>query len=257
MNITCKPMSEVAPKVHLRSVTSVSGGTDAPGTFEGADIATTNGGTATNSFLVEEDFLQELTVSNASGNTDITGYPILVRNDAYEGEDVVLLQRGDYKKRLNLNFVTNVGADIKRATGITEDATYLRYSYEWLQAMLNAGGDSAVYSGATRNADCWLAGEDLTGVPYHNTTLGSCGNGLPIASQYVVGVNHFPVAVGAEMTWRLADGTSVTRTVIGASEIGTGAGDLRVLALSSALPAGIKIYPVAGRWLIRVRLQGA
>jgi len=249
MIIQSKPMSEVAPQVHLRQATTVAGGSAAADTYEGAEISVTTGGIAKNSYLVEEDFFQELTASNASGNTDITAYPTLTRADDYEGADVVMLQRGAYKRQLNLNFTTSGGDDVSAVTGITEDETYLRYSYEWLAAMLAAGGDAAVYSGATRNADCWLAGEDLTGIPYHNTTLGSCGNGLTIATQYVAGVNHFPVSVGAEYTWKLADGTEVKRTVIGVSETGTGAGDLRIAALSSPLPAGVKIYPVAGRWL--------
>lgn len=251
MSIHCKPMTAMAPKVHLRTGYAVTGGISTSGTFEGATIATKTGATLKNFYIVEDDFLHDYTVSNASGNTDITAHPTLTRADDYEGADVVTLTRGSYKKQLNLNFTTDTGADAKQVTGITEADTYLRYSYEWLAALHAAGGNAAVYSGATRNAECWLAGEDLTGIPYSNTSLGAQGNGVPIASQYLAGVNHWPIQVGAEVTWKLADGSDVKRTVIGVSETGTGAGDLRIAALSSPLPAGIKVYPVAGRWLAK------
>lgn len=204
-----------------------------------------------NFYLVEDDFLHDYTVSNVSGNTDLTNYPKLARAGKYEGADVVTITRGNYKRQLNLNFTLATGAEAKQVAGITEADTYLRYSYEWLAALHAAGGDAAVYNGATRNPDCWLAGEDLTGIPYSNTSGGPQRNGAPIASQYLAGVNHWPIEVGAEVTWKLADGTEVKRTVIGVSETGTGAGDLRIAALSSPLPAGIKVYPVAGRWLAK------
>jgi hypothetical protein len=249
MTINLKPMTDMAPKVHLRMGYAVTGGSSTPGTYEGADISTKTGATLKNFYYVEDDFLHEYTVTNASGNTDISAYPTLTRSADYEGTDVVMLTRGSYQKRLNLNFTTDSGADVKQVTGITEADTYLRYAYEWLTAK---SGDAAVYSGTTRNEDCWLDGEDLTGVPYSNSASGNHERGgALIARRYLAGVNHFPIAVGSTVTFKTSTGADVTRTVIGASETGTGAGDLRICVLDSDLPETIKSYPVAGRWLAK------
>lgn len=250
-------MHEIAPKVKLKSVTTVSGAGTTNGTFGGASISTANGGVSKNSYLVEENFFQELSVNNVSGNTDITEYPYLSRNADYVGRDTVILTRGEYKKQLNLTFSTSVGEDVKQVTGINENETYLRYSYEWLAAKHAAGGSAAVYSGAIRNDSCWLAGENLTGIPYSNSTGDAQRNGVLIAPRYLAGVNHWPLAVGATVTFKKSDGSDVTRTVVGASETGTGAGDLRICVLDSDVPEGIKIYPVAGRWIANAVSAGS
>lgn len=253
MTIRLKPMSEVAPRVYLRRVLAATVGSTSTETFGGALITIRDGGTAKNSYIVEEDFFQELIVSNDSGNTDISEYPILTRVADYEGEDVVILQRGKYKKRLNLEFLTYVANDIIESSEIDPADSYLRYSYEWLAAK---SGVAAVYSGGNRNEGCWLSDEDLTGIPYSNTTGGPQRNGLLIADNYLAGANHYPIAVGANVTFKKADNTEVTRTVIGVSETGTGAGDLRICALSGTNPAGVKVYPVAGRWLLNAVSDG-
>lgn len=253
--IICKPTTETAPQVRLRSSNVVSsGGSVTSSTFKSAAISTTTGATLRNVYRIEEDFLQELTVSNTSGNTDLADYPNLTRVGNYDGMDEVILSRGDYKRRLSLNYQTFTGEVVQAATGITEAESYLRYSYEWLAAK---SGTAAVYSGATRNAGCWLAGEDLTGIPYSNSTGGAQRNGVLIADNYLAGAHHWPIAVGATVTFKKADGTDVTRTVVGVSETGSGAGDLRICALSGTNPTGIKVYPVAGRWVMGAVSNGA
>lgn len=258
MTIICKPMTAMAPKVHLRQNYAVaSGGLQTSSTFGGAEITTTTGATLEKVYFVEEDFFQEPTVANDSGNTYIADFPNLTRAGSYTGPDEVILSRGDYKKKLSLNHETISGEIVKASTGITVAETYLRYSYEWLAAKINAGGDAAVYSGSTRNTSCWLADEDLTGIPYSNSTGGAQRNGVLIADNYLAGAHHWPIAVGATVTFKKADGTDVTRTVVGVSETGSGPGDLRICALSGTNPVGVKAYPVAGRWVMNAVSNGS
>lgn len=253
--IICKPMTEMSPQVRLRSSNVVSsGGSAATSTFGGATITTTTGATLKNVYFAEESFFQQLTAANDSGNTDLTDFPNLTRVGNYTGTDEVILSRGIYKKKLLLNYQTLGGEAVKAATGIDAAETYLRYCYEWLAAK---SGTAAVYSGEDRDAGCWLADEDLTGIPYSNSTGGAQRNGVLIADNYLAGAHHWPIAVGATVTFKKADGSDVTRTVIGVSETGVGPGDLRICALSGTNPAGIKVYPVASRWVMGAVSNGA
>lgn len=258
MTIVCKPMRDVSPQVELaQSNVVISGGSVATTTFLGAEITTTISASFRNVYQVKEDFFQQITAANSSGNTNVSDYPILQRVGNYNGPDEVTLERGNYKKRLTLNFSTFTGATIKQSSAIAAAETYLRYSYEWLAAKIVAGGAAAVYSGASRNAGCWLAGEDLTGIPFSNSTGGAQRNGVLIANNYLAGAHHWPIEVGATVTFKKADGSDVTRTVVGVSETGPGPGDLRICALSGTNPAGIKVYPVAGRWIMGAISSGA
>lgn len=240
ISIICKPSAEVAPQVHLRNRLDVTGSEPVTDTFRNAEITIIDGGTAVNYYFVEEDFFQDLTVSNESGNSDISGYPTIRRNDSYEGEDSILLQRGDFKRRLNLAYSTQSADGAKASTGIADGDNYLRYSTEWLASVID--GNSAVYSGTSRNPSCWLAGEDLTGIPYSNTSGGSQKNSGMISPRHLPGVKHFQMEVGTVLTF--PDGS--TRTIIGVSDP---VGDALMYLINADISAGTKVYPVPGRWL--------
>jgi hypothetical protein len=250
MTIICKPSSEIAPQVHLEQSSVTTGGTTTPGTFRNAQIATITGSTAKNYYYVSEDFFQTLTKTNASGNSNIANYPTITRNGVFQGTDTVLLQRGDYIRQLNLNYTTITGATEVISTGIASGSNYLRYSTEWLASVIN--GNSSVYSGTSLNPSCWLAGEDLTGIPYSNTDGGQYGgqkNSGMITPRHLPGVEHFKMSVGTVLTF--SDGS--TRTIIGRS---APYGDALMYVLNADVSAGTKVYPVPGRWLFNISESG-
>jgi hypothetical protein len=244
MIIDCKTITETAPNVILRRRPVDPTGSATASDFRGAEIETYSGGEASFSYYVDEQTLQTNIVSNASGNTDISAYPLLTRVGDFDGMDTVLLTRGDFTRPLNLNFETTPISNAKSSVGITVAETYLRHSFEWLADMLDTQGEAAVYTGATRNAECWLD-EDLTGIPYSNSSGGAQKNSAMITPRHLPGVLHYSMAVGDSVTF--PDGS--VRTIIGVSTSTAATGDALMYAISAAVTAGTKVYPVAGRWL--------
>ena len=247
MTIICKPSSDIAPQVHIEKLYVPTSGTNVPGIFRNAQINTATGITRKNFYLVLEDFSQTLTITNSSGNSDITDYPIIRRNGDFQGTDTVLLQRGDYIRQLNLDYITDTDDDVKSSIGIAPGSNYLRYSTEWVASIIN--GNSSVYSGTSLNPSCWLAGEDLTGIPYSNTDGGQNGgqkNSGMITPRHLPGIENSKMSVGTVLTF--SDGS--TRTIIGVSNpyysLG---GDGLMYVLNANVSAGTKVYPVPGRWL--------
>lgn len=250
MTIICKPSSEISPQVHLLESSTSTGGTSTPSIFRNAQIATITGSTAKNFYFVSEDFIQTLTKTNPSGNSIIANYPTISRNGVFQGTDTVLLQSGDYIRQLNLNYTTITNATVVVSTGIKSGSNYLRYSTEWLASVIN--GNSSVYSGTSLNPSCWLAGEDLTGIPYSNTNGGQNGsqkNSGMITPRHLPGVEHFKMSVGTVLTF--SDGS--TRTIIGRS---APYGDALMYVLNANVSAGTKVYPVPGRWLFNISESG-
>jgi len=247
MTIICQPSSEIAPQVNLKQSYVTTGGTSTVGTFRNAQITTITGSTAKNFYYVSEDFFQTLIKTNASGNSNIANYPTITRNGVFQGTDTVLLQRGDYIRQLNLNYTTITGNSVVSSTGIASGSNYLRYSTEWLASVIN--GNSSVYSGTSLNPSCWLAGEDLTGIPYSNTNGGGQKNSGMITPRHLPGVEHFKMDVGTVLTF--SDGS--TRTIIGRS---APYDDALMYVLNANVSAGTKVYPVPGRWLFNISESG-
>lgn len=111
------------------------------------------------------------------------------------------------------------------------------------------------------NPDCWLASWDFSGVPIWNSNTNSPakGGGL-VTNRHLLEAGHYSRPVGTVLKFMAPDGSVTTKTVIGESKINTTGvaitdqkasdfvGDLRILTLDSAVPAEIKVYPVAGDW---------
>jgi hypothetical protein len=242
-------MDKVSPQVKLLRNLESAGGSTTVGSFRGAEVTTYENPTVTSFYSVEEDFFQSLTVTNPSGNSDLTNYPTIRADGEFLGTDVVLFERNSYKRQLNLDFTSETIPASKSVTGLAEGDSYLQYSFDWLTGLLDIGGSVDVYSGGPRNAACWASSVDLTGIPYSNTSGGSQKNSAAITRQHLPGVKHFPMPVGTVITWKTAANVSVTRTVVGVSTSNAFTGDAIVYTLDSQLPESIKSYPVAGRWL--------
>lgn len=131
------------------------------------------------------------------------------------------------------------------------------------------GSGVPVFNGNTHltvqpNPDCWAAGYDLSGVPIWNSSGGSGGGsqhgGVLLAPRILVEAEHFKSPVGTVFKFMQPDGTIFSRTSVAVNSRPTGNNhlettrlndiveDIRVHVLDSAVPAGIKTYPVVGSW---------
>ena len=106
-------------------------------------------------------------------------------------------------------------------------------------------------SGTTyvRNSSCWLTGTgiDMTGMSPCNSGAGSGGAtnyaGTLVSPRHLIFANHYHPGNGAVMRFIKANGTIITRTLVGQQQVGST--DIQVGILDSDVPAGICFYPVA------------
>lgn len=248
MMIHCKSSAEVAPFYRLERESVVLDGDVSTEVFEGCNVEVTSGSDAQNQYSILELVPQTLDVANESGDTDISAYPTLRPNGSFEGEDTVMLSRGGFKRPVHLDFSVQAGSESKRVSGLADGPSYMRYSFEWLEALLAGEGSMQVYTGTNRNTGCWAAAEDLTGVPY--SSAGSAQrNSAPITRRHLTGVRHFLLSEGDPIVFKNASNISFTYTIIGVSSASSITGDAVVYTLDRDLDPSIKVYPVAGRWL--------
>jgi len=225
------------------------GGTVSVSYLFGAEVTTTVGASAKPVYTIVQNVLEEVTVTVSNELVDTSAFPLLHTPDGFEGTWQVRLDNAKAGYAQSLNFNVREGVETIEATEILEGDSYLRYCTDWLFGRLDSGGSNAVYSEGLRNSDCWLASEDLTGIPFSNSNSGAQKNGGLITRRHVLGVLHFPLGVGNTITWKTSDNTTVTRSIIGVSTITADTGDALMYVLNADVPVGIKVYPVVGRWL--------
>lgn len=93
-----------------------------------------------------------------------------------------------------------------------------------------------------KNASCWAAAYDFSGVSVNNTTGGIYRAGTVIHNRFVVFARHYPITNGSTLTFCDSGGTLVTRTLTSQTNISTS--DITIGLLNSALPGTVKVYPV-------------
>lgn len=150
-----------------------------------------------------------------------------------------------------------------------EDITYLvnylagtlgKHAYDEADTLLDVSTQTNIYtSGTTRNPNVWTGAYDITGIMQHNTTGGNNGHrgATLISPRHVYMAGHFPVAVGATITWVKSDNTTVQRTLSAVENLpavlyqGQITGDLyyrspdiQIGLLSSDVPSGITFYKI-------------
>lgn len=124
---------------------------------------------------------------------------------------------------------------------------------------------TAQAGGIARNANCWAADFDFSGVPVTHLFGGFWGGGAMITSRHLACSYHYAPSnkVGTVLRFVGSDGTVVTRTIIAQSTgsnlppVGLGlsnpawpdVGDVNVYLLNAAVPASVKVYPVVGNWM--------
>ena len=104
-----------------------------------------------------------------------------------------------------------------------------------------------------RNYNCWANGMNLTGCSPWNSQGANTYAGTAITKRHILIAEHFPgesIALGTVFRFVKSDGTVVSRTITGRSNVGVPnsvdnyTSDLTVLRLDSDLPDGIAIYQI-------------
>lgn len=100
---------------------------------------------------------------------------------------------------------------------------------------LTAGSSTQeVWAGGVKNLSCWLASLDIS-------SISPSGNAVLITPLHALSVGHSALSVGATLQWLGASKATYTRTVSSVAMLGTsGASDLSIATLSSALPGDVK-----------------
>lgn len=196
-------------------------------------------GLAGDTFAITTDTPDVVNVSDA---------PIITRNS--EGRGRIQVNNGRRKRDVTLDFLTvSSGAATRELTGAVAD-TYAEFSEDIIVAKMDAGGSNALFAAGEYNSSCWASEFDFTGVPYSNGSAGFQKGGANITPQHLLGAAHFSLSIGDVITCKPASGPSISRTVVGRSQVVNGlTSDIAVYALSAAWPETIAHYPLAGEWI--------
>lgn len=154
------------------------------------------------------------------------------------------------------------------------EGTAAKLGFDVLVARLSAGGESNYYNGTSyaesvadggisRNASCWGAGWDLSGVCVYYIYGNFNGGGCLVTNRHYLVSNHYEKQdkTGWQIKFVGSGGTVYTRTVVaqtlGSEQSGDfivnpvyNIGDVCLLLLDSALPEDVAVYPIAGDWLV-------
>lgn len=95
-------------------------------------------------------------------------------------------------------------------------------------------------SGDSWNPNCWASSLDWSGVAISNSTGNNRRGATLISPQHVYMATHFPVGIGATITYRTIGNEDVTRTLTARQDVG---GDIMIGLLDSPV-AGLKHYSV-------------
>lgn len=129
------------------------------------------------------------------------------------------------------------------------DGTLGKHSTEQGDELVSGGGELNLFStknSATstyvRNASCWAASLDWSGVSPHNSTGGFQRGGTLVSPRHLVWANHFNIANGATVTFVNDSNEVFTRTVSNSVQIGFS--DIRVGVLNADIDASVSFYQV-------------
>lgn len=135
-----------------------------------------------------------------------------------------------------------------------------KHAHDEADELLDISQQTNIFSsGTTRNANVWTGDYDLTGIMQHNTTGGNNGHrgATLISPRHVYMAQHFPVEVGATITWVTSANVVVTRTLTAVESVppvqllGDVSGDMyysspdiQIGLLNSDVPGTIKHYKI-------------
>jgi hypothetical protein len=123
-----------------------------------------------------------------------------------------------------------------QATSYEAKAGSLRASVitgmDTLLAAATAADKPLLDSPTARNADCWLAADNLPCIP----TAGA-KNGVLVTARHLICAKHYPYSVSDTVSFLAADDTAATATVAAVATHATA--DIAVIRFADALPAAI------------------
>lgn len=197
------------------------------------------------------------------------------------GVGVIQIDEGFYKVTKNLDFRAMSGADVVSAkfAGYAPD-TLGEYTLNCILSKITTGEDVSYYNGNTfaectanggiqRNANCWGADYDLSGVAVSHIYNGFWGGGTMITPRHALVTNHYEPRnrVGETIKFCTPDNQVISRTIIsqttgsavrnpnGAGNIVIPVGDSCVLLLNEDVPSNIKKYKIRGDWTSSMQLK--
>lgn len=248
MQLIQKQANQFVPVVSLATELIPVDGVASTSTYRGVEVSTIVSPTYTKRFTAIPERLGLITVAE-NANIDASAYPVITAAEGFTGVTNIRFDNDYAGFVVRADFASVSDTTVKTSTGIT-GPSYLQYSSDWLFALLDQGGDSAVYSGDQRNPSCWGATMDLTGIPYSNSNGAGQKNSALLTRRHLAGVNHFPIPVGTTVTFKKQDGSNIQRRVIGSSPEHTGtAKDAKMYVLNADVDDDIAVYPVVGRWV--------
>ena len=251
--------ASVAPQVIPVALPMGTLAASSPATFGDVETLESTGVETWNDWRLESPVA--VTLANESPNSSIAGN--VVSRVAGQFARVRVINEAA-STRMRLGFDHQSSGTFREATGFVSGShpdialgsvqpTMVEGKGLSLFSTINHGSSTYVY-----NEDCFAAAFDFTGCPVWNSRSGnSQRGGAAITPRHLWVTHHFPLEVGDSVRFVTQGGEVASRTVIGKSfSASPGSAfnpnlailDFSVIALSSALPAGVAVYSVCGEW---------
>ncbi len=241
------PSEFLATGVMLASDLALGGGSVGPGSFLGATLEVTTGGTVSYEYIfISDNGVDGVTPEALNPElVDVSAFPVIRPETGTNSIQTVLLTLPAGKVAYSLDF-RQYGGITASSIEETIPSSYYAYSEEAVLDLLESGGTKHVYVSGARNPESWWP--QLAGIPF-STPNGGQKCGALITPQHLLGVTHYDNAIGSTITFKTAESANVTKTIVGRVNGNGQFQDMMVYLLDSPLPETIEPLTVVGPWL--------
>jgi len=245
-----------SPVVTVTPVAMSLSSASTPGAFYDSKTLTTSAASTWTEYDISWPLESAVTLENQStGTLTLTGNRV---GKATSGIGFVNARTGTTAKSIECDVRETGGQSFSVFDGY-ETGTVSKEIFDAIDALLIPEKSTAYFTAQNhttasypRNADCWLAGIDLSFIAVgSNSGSGWTRHGSPIliAPQIVAMCEHFTRQVGAEVRFADASGAVVaTKTIIGLATAHATTGDAMIGILDSPV-SGITPCKVVGEWI--------
>jgi len=236
------------PTGFMQSDDQFTGGSPGSSTYLGANIAVVTGATLHHDYVFVSDRSWEtltVTCDNLS-HLDVTDFPRIARTGGFTGIKDVRVGNDNGKISYRLDFSDVAGA-VSKSIASPGTGSYYEYCEQAVLDLLESVGTKHAYISGSRNNGSWWP--QLAGIPYSNSSAGGGKNGALITPRHLLGVRHYPLAVGNTVTFLTAANAIETRTVMAVEYGPPNFADTCVCVLNSDLPETIDPLPIVGPWV--------